>query len=103
MSIIVDSFPCSDAPISPALPILHEVPALLEYRSEADPDAEFIPKTVAGFAGGALALGVGLIFAEGMLSYPQHDFGQLMQDMMMQFAFALGIVGVSTSLLLVGL
>ncbi|HVT79774.1 MAG TPA: hypothetical protein VHM90_03885 [Phycisphaerae bacterium] len=112
MSVLVESFPTSHAPIaeSPAeaisraaQPLLQEVPALLEYRSEADPDAEFIPKTVAGFSGGALLMGVCLDLAETLFVQHANPFGAMLPGMITRFAFMLGITGVSASLLLVGL
>ena len=102
MSIAVESSPLS-VPALPTVHLLSEVPALLEYRSEADPDAEFIPKTVAGYALGALAMGITLDLAETLVSNPHDSFRELVPGMMVRFAFMLGIVGVSTSLLLVGL
>jgi len=103
MSILAESLPQSPAPTLPVVPLLREMPSLLEYRSEADPDAEFIPKTVAGFALGALTMGVGLDFAETLLTHSGASISQLLPGMVMRFAFMLGIAGVSTSLLLVAL
>ena len=103
MSILAEPFPQTAAPSSPVVPLLQEVPALLEYRSEADPDAEFIPKTVAGFALGALTMGVGLDFAETLLTHWNASLSALLPGMVLRFAFMLGIAGVSTSLLLVAL
>ena len=109
MSILLETYP-SRAPESAAeslaraaQPLLQEVPALLEYRSEADPDAEFIPKTVAGFALGALVMGVGLDMAETVFVQHANPFGPMLFGMITRFAFMLGITGVSASLLLVGL
>jgi hypothetical protein len=82
-----------------ALPILSEVPRLLEYRSDSDPDAEFIPKTVAGFAGGSVAMFITLFLLESVIF--RTAFNAL--DFWRQVAFMMGIVGVTTSLLLVGL
>lgn len=107
MSAIPQSFPQTTAPtLGPTLasvPLLREVPALLEYRSGADPDAAFIPKTVAGFALGALCMGLTLDFAETILTNPNAALRDLLPGMILRFAFMLGIAGVSTSLLLVGL
>jgi hypothetical protein len=77
---------------------LGALPALLEYRSEADPDAEFIPKTVAGFGMGSLAMGATLLIAEMALGRTQSG-----QEVAMKFAFMFGVACVSASLLLVGL
>src|SRR5690349_17199863 len=41
-----------------------EVPTLLEYRGEEDPDVDFIPKTITGFGAGALIVGLCLDLAE---------------------------------------
>jgi len=80
-----------------------EVPTLLEYRSEEDPDCDFIPKTVAGFAMGALTMGVCLDLAETMLSSHSLSAQIFTVDALIRYAFMCGITGVSTSLLLVGL
>jgi hypothetical protein len=113
MTLAVESLSSVDAPTNTraveainavAQPILREMPALLEYRAEADPDAEFIPKTVAGFALGTLAMGVCLDLVETYIA--QHHgmpAQQLLPGFWQRFAFMIGIAGVSTSLLLVGL
>jgi hypothetical protein len=111
MSMIVESYsPAAPGIESPAeaisrvaQPLLQEVPSLLEYRSEEDPDAEFIPKTIAGFALGTLAMGVCLDLAETLFVHQAQPFSELLPGMVTRFAFMLGITGVSTSLLLVGL
>lgn len=79
-----------------------EVPRLLEYRAEADPDAEFIPKTIAGFCGGMALLGTCLICAEVFWIAPIRGQDPT-QALAMRFAFMIGIIGVAMSLLLVGL
>jgi hypothetical protein len=86
---------------APALPGLS--PALLEYRADIDPDVEYIPKTVAGFAMGALAMGLSADVGETILSHPHETISQLLPGLAIHFAFMLGIIGVSSSLLLVGL
>lgn len=107
MSIILDSdyahTPQTAPPtLPPAVPLLRQVPALLEYRGEADPDVEFIPKTVAGFALGAMAMGVSLDLCEALFLH--HDPGMLIPaGMLTRFAVMLGLTAVATSLLLVGL
>ena len=80
-----------------------EVPTLLEYRGEEDPDCDFIPKTVAGFALGALIMGICLDLAETMLANRSLTAQIFTIDALIRFAFMFGITGVSTSLLLVGL
>jgi len=107
MSMAVESVPQSIAPHAGAVetlsnaaqPLLRELPSLLEYRSESDPDAEFIPKTVAGFGMGAIAMGVTLLMGEAAISHVP----QKAEEVAMRFAFMFGIACVSTSLLLVGL
>jgi hypothetical protein len=106
MSIVVETFPHPAAPEGSSVelsgasqPVLAPLPSLLEYRSESDPDAEFIPKTVAGFGMGALAMGITLLVAEMSLS----NVPQKPEEVAMRFAFMFGIACVSTSLLLVGL
>ncbi len=107
MSIALESLPQGAAPqtdtletlSSAAQPLLRELPALLEYRSESDPDAEFIPKTVAGFGMGSIAMGITLLLGEAAISgAPQKP-----EEVAMRFAFMFGIACVSASLLLVGL
>ena len=107
----MSAFPSVQTPASapsestsfPTLPILREVPALLQYRSAADPDAEFIPKTVAGFILGALAMFACLDLAEALLMNRSVPFSQQLPELVQHFAFMLGITGVAASLLLVGL
>jgi hypothetical protein len=115
MSVAAETFPTiaaqqegtsaspAEALSSIAQPLLREMPAMLEYRAEADPDAEFIPKTIAGFALGALAMGVCLDLGESWMRHPEITFQKMLPDFLVRFTFMLGIVGVSTSLLLVGL
>jgi hypothetical protein len=79
------------------------MPPLLEYRADADPDEAFIPKTVAGFSLGALAMGISLDLGETLWIHADQPFEQLMPGLIARFAFMLGIIGVSASLLLVGL
>ena len=104
MSLAVDNIAHPDAAepvgdLSNAVqPMLRELPALLEYRSDADPDAEFIPKTVTGFGMGATAMGITMLVAEMLLLNVRSP-----QEIATKFAFMVGIVCVSTSLLLVGL
>ena len=86
-----------------AQPLLQEVPRLLEYRAESDPDAEFIPKTIAGFGLGFMLFGACATIAALMLKYahnPGMDFGRMVATYL---AFLVGIDGVAASLLLVGL
>src|SRR3954464_5232263 len=107
MSLALENVPQATAPhtdaveslSSAAQPLLREFPSLLEYRSESDPDAEFIPKTVAGFGMGSVAMGLTLLMGEAALSHvPQKT-----EELAMKFAFMFGIACVSASLLLVGL
>ena len=90
--------------LNPVTPLLREVPRLLEYRSEADPDAEFIPKTIAGFVFGAMVFGFCINFGDAVYN---HLAGaaqtQLVNMMLTRGAFMLGITAVASSLLLVGL
>ena len=80
-----------------------EVPTLLDYRGEEDPDADFIPKTVAGFGLGALTMGICLDFAETFYRNKAIAFNVVDTDMLIRFVFMAGITGVSTSLFLVAL
>jgi hypothetical protein len=79
------------------------MPKLLEYRGDADPDAEFIPKTICGFAAGTLAMFFCLDLAEALLMQRHAPTAQVLQDFITRFAFMFGIAGVACSLLLVGL
>ena len=110
MSTLIETSPAHARPLSPtqafvgiAQPLLKEVPALLEYRAEADPDAQFIPKTIIGFSVGALVMGLSLDVVETLLTIHGQSFAQLLPGILQRFAFMLGIMGVSASLLLVGL
>jgi len=102
MSVVVESSPYShgDAVVQP---LLREMPRLLEYRAEADPDAEFIPKTIAGFAGGFMLLGaciaIALVMSQAAVN-PKLDFGKTVSTYL---AFLVGVDMVAVSLLLVGL
>jgi hypothetical protein len=80
------------------------MPRLLEYRAEVDPDGEFIPKTICGFAGGAMLMFLCLNLAEVFfLASRTGSSASAMQDFWVHFAFMFGITGVACSLLLVGL
>ncbi len=82
---------------------LHPMPALLEYRGEADPDAEFIPKTIAGFSGGFLVMSACLV-AMAMLLLKKGTTPDEANSMLLTLiCFIIGIAGVASSLLLVGL
>jgi hypothetical protein len=83
--------------------LIREVPKLLEYRAEADPDAEFIPKTIAGFAGGFLVMSCCLAIVMSLLSSRKTGSSDWMGTILPLMAFALGIAGVASSLLLVAL
>lgn len=96
MSVLLD-------PLQPFASPAVQQPALLEYRGESDPDGEYIPKTIAGFALGTLAMGFCLDIGERVLLHMGESFKQVMPDFGMHVVFILGIVGVSTSLFLVGL
>jgi hypothetical protein len=78
----------------------------LEYRAGVDADEEFIPKTVMGFAGGTVLMGLCLNLAWTlflMLSgRPLPAVGQV-NNFWSLMAFTVGIAGVASSLLLVGL
>lgn len=90
-------------PQAPAPELLQEMPRLLEYRGEADPDEEFIPKTICGFGGGSLLMFVCLDLAEVALLQRNAPFDQILNEFVTRFAFMFGITGVACSLLLVGL
>jgi hypothetical protein len=79
------------------------MPKLLEYRGDADPDAEFIPKTICGFAIGTMAMFVCLNLVEVLLTQRHAPFGEAVQYFLTRIAFVVGIAGVACSLLLVGL
>jgi hypothetical protein len=83
--------------------LLREVPKLLEYRAEADPDAEFIPKTIAGFAGGFLVMSCCLATVMALLLSRTTASHEVFSTMLPLMVFALGIACVASSLLLVGL
>lgn len=83
--------------------LLPELPRLLEYRADADPDVEFIPKTVGGFCFGAMVFGFCLNFGQALVTHAAHTHGEIINTMLTRFAFMLGITGVAASLLLVGL
>jgi hypothetical protein len=87
--------------IAPSLPL--EMPKLLEYRGDADPDGEFILKTICGFAGGTLLMFFFLDFAEALIDYRFKLTADPLQAFMVRMAFMVGITGVACSLLLVGL
>ncbi len=90
-------------PLAGTTQLLREMPRLLEYRAEADPDAEFIPKTIAGFAGGFLVMGtfLAILCSALILKHASHE--TMMTTMLPLTAFMIGIAGVASSLLLVGL
>jgi hypothetical protein len=91
-------------PLAATGDLLREVPKLLEYRAEADPDAEFIPKTIAGFAGGFMVMCCCLAIVMSLLLSRKTGSSDLMGTMILPLmAFALGIAGVASSLLLVAL
>lgn len=87
----------------PAQPLLGAMPGLLEYRSGADPDVEYIPKAIAGFAGGAMIMGFCMNMADVLVLLAAGHHVEWIQMMATRFAFMLGITGVASSLLLVGL
>lgn len=99
MSILIEqpSYPRVETASAPQ-PLLAAVPKMLEYRSDADPDAEFIPKTIAGFAIGTLVMGICLNVAEVLFLHPSAA-----ASIWFRMGFTMGITGVSASLLLVGL
>jgi hypothetical protein len=84
-------------------PVLSEAPRLLEYRGESDLDVEFIPKTIAGFCFGAMVFGFCLNIAEALWAHGTSSPYVIVEQMMIRFAFMVGIMGVACSLLLVGL
>jgi hypothetical protein len=77
------------------------MPRLLEYRSEADPEAEFIPKTIAGFCFGAMVFGFCLNLGQTLFTLASKP--AVVNTMAVRGCFMLGITGVAASLLLVGL
>ena len=78
-------------------------PLLLEYhRAGDDEELNFIPKTVAGFALGAMAMGFCLNIT-ALLLFTSHSAMTVTLSMAYRFIFAVGITGVASSLLLVGL
>ncbi len=85
------------------VPLLQEIPKLLEYRAEADPDAEFIPKTIAGFSGGFMVMGACVLAGVALWMTRVKTGTDITQQMTMVFAFLVGVAGVAASLLLVGL
>jgi hypothetical protein len=95
------------AVIESAYPAIHEAPVLgaspmlLEYRSEADPEAEFIPKTIAGFCFGAMVFGFCLNLGQTLFTLGSKP--AIVNTMAVRGCFMLGITGVAASLLLVGL
>ena len=103
MPIAVESGSYSGSSASAVKPLLREVPKLLGYRAEADPDAEFIPKTIAGFAGGFMLCGAALVIGALLLKSMRGPHFDLARQIAIYLAFLIGIDGVSSSLLLVGL
>jgi hypothetical protein len=103
MPIAVESasYPVSAA--SAVQPLLREMPKLLEYRAEADADAEFIPKTIAGFAGGFMLCGAALVIGAMLLKSVYDPHLDVARQIAIYLAFLIGIDGVASSLLLVGL
>jgi hypothetical protein len=94
--------------VNPVASLLREAgggPRLLEYRSEADPDAEFIPKTIAGFVFGAMLFGFCINFGDAVYNHftGRAAHTELVNMMLTRGAFMLGITAVASSLLLVGL
>jgi hypothetical protein len=85
------------------VPLLQELPKLLEYRADADPDAEFIPKTIAGFSGGFLVMGACVLAGWALWMTRVKTGIDITQPMTMGLAFMVGVAGVAASLLLVGL
>jgi hypothetical protein len=103
-STVVSVAPEVSSPSLGNLPLLQEVPKLLEYRTQAaDPDIEFIPKTIIGFAFGALTTFVCLDLAEALVFHRSIPLAQQAWDLGVRFAFMVGITFVAISLLLVGL
>jgi hypothetical protein len=106
MTALNTTYPSSaSAPTASPLPLLREVPKLLEYRADADPDAEFIPKTVAGFALGGVAMCICLELAKAVFfQFTRHTpVATQLPTLVQNVAFMLGITFVGCSLLLVGL
>ena len=106
MTVLETSFPTVSAPAQPAvptLPLLQQTSRLLEYRGAADPDGEFIPKTICGFAGGAMLMFFCLDIGEALFAFKNGAGSSvILQDFWTRFAFMVGITGVACSLLLVG-
>jgi hypothetical protein len=86
-----------------AAELLREVPRLLEYRAEVDPDAEFIPKTIAGFATGFLVMSTCLAMVLTLLMTPSITAAGFVSTLLPLMAFVFGIDCVASSLLLVAL
>ncbi|GEM_PF-6522643 len=84
-------------------PHAHGPLILLEYRSGDDPELNFIPKTIAGFASGALLLGICLNLGLLLLVRSARATMDLSAAMAYRSVFVVGITGVAASLLLVGL
>jgi hypothetical protein len=103
MPIAVESVSYPVSPASAVKPLLREMPKLLEYRAEADTDAEFIPKTIAGFAGGFMLCGASLVIGALLLKSVYTPSMDLARQISIYLAFLVGIDGVASSLLLVGL
>ena len=79
------------------------VPLILEYhRADDDQELNFIPKTVAGFAFGAMVMGFCLNLST-LLLFSGHGILHISMSMATRFVFACGSTGVASSLLLVGL
>jgi hypothetical protein len=101
MSYLAPSFSTRAAPPPPTP---EAAPPLLEYRANIDSDVQFISKTVAGFAIGALVMGITLDPAEILLlRTEQSSLTQAPPGLATRLAFMAGIVAVSASLLVVGL
>ena len=103
MPIAVESASYPGSPASAVKPLLREMPKLLEYRAEADTDSEFIPKTIAGFAGGFMLCGAALVIGALLLKSVRDPHFDLARQVAVYLAFLVGIDGVASSLLLVGL
>src|SRR5512146_8236 len=77
---------------------------LLEYRAEADPDEDFVARSVAGFTLGGMAFGFCINFVDSLYNYRIGvERPELVHTMLVRGAFMLGIMCVACSLLLVGL
>ena len=88
----VSSYPAPLNVAAPALPLLQEMPRLLEYRGETDPDGEFIPKTICGFAGGAMLMFFCLDIGEALFAFKNGAGSSvILQDFWTRFAFMVGI------------